>query len=571
MDSNTQKILDTIRASNLATGFDTSKYNISSDFDIAEYKHALEVADVVMIRTSSGVADGTVYVDPLLEEQYAELEQHPHIVRKAYHYLSSHSSWTKQYDKFMEGVDGKVFDIFNLDFESAFNDRSKDFALSAFLFLTQLQNDFPDKIAELYTNKYIYQTWLQYYYNFDIFPYHHAQYPHNNWVNPESFSELLVILSNIFSGNTKPNLPDSRKPDNYDMWQIASNTGIGFELGYGADYLDVNVSRLPLEEYREWAGLYDRWSPEIVIPPEDDDGEIIVNPPLTELYYPCEEKWRITQYFGERPNVYYNSRGHNGVDFGTLVGSPIYCAADGVVEVAREDTNGYGRHLRIRHSHGMTIYGHLSKMLVGVGDVVKAKQIIGLSGGNVDDPYSGMSTGPHLHFEYRLDITAPQVPGGYTYNAIDPLPLLISHEDEEPIFMAKCLAGALNVRTGIGTSNSIVRTIKFGEIVNVYEEKDNWFRISGSLWCAGFPRYMEKINFNPPNPPEEPPVEPPSSQDKIVEVTVNTLNVRNDPIFSADTFVGHVYSGKKLNVIEYVDDDWCKITLYVSRKYIKEV
>ena len=42
-----------------------------------------------------------------LEANYAELEQHPHIVRDVYHYLSSHSKWTKQYDKFLEAVDGK--------------------------------------------------------------------------------------------------------------------------------------------------------------------------------------------------------------------------------------------------------------------------------------------------------------------------------------------------------------------------------------------------------------------------------------------------------------------------------
>ena len=68
---------------------------------------------------------------------------------------------------------------------------------------------------------------------------------------------------------------------------------------------------------------------------------------------------------------------------------------------AKEERTGYGRHIHIQHSHGVTIYGHLSAMLVRVGDVVKAKTVIGKSGGDPSDPFSGNSTGPHLHFEYR--------------------------------------------------------------------------------------------------------------------------------------------------------------------------
>ena len=39
-------------------------------------------------------------------------------------------------------------------------------------------------------------------------------------------------------------------------------TGIGLELGFGADWLDINVSKLPLEDFRQWAGLYNRWQPD---------------------------------------------------------------------------------------------------------------------------------------------------------------------------------------------------------------------------------------------------------------------------------------------------------------------
>jgi len=195
------------------------------------------------------------------------------------------------------------------------------------------------------------------------------------------------------------------------------------------------------------------------------------------------------------------------VDWATPVGSLIYAAWDGVVEVARADTTGYGRHIRIRHSHGLTIYGHMRRNDVKVGDVIKAKQVIGLSGGATSDPYSGMSTGPHLHFEYRLDIpVVPLVPGSYVYNAIDPLPLLVSHEEEPVLFQAKCIVTALNVRTGPGTGYSVIGSIRMGDAVNVLEERDGWFRIGVGRWCSGYSAYMERIAPPPPPDPDPLPV-----------------------------------------------------------------
>jgi murein DD-endopeptidase MepM/ murein hydrolase activator NlpD len=227
------------------------------------------------------------------------------------------------------------------------------------------------------------------------------------------------------------------------------------------------------------------------------EPQVPVDPPLSALYWPCLEKWRITQYFGERPAQYPTSKGHNGVDFGTPVGSDIYAAWDGVVEVAREDKTGYGRHVRIRHSHGLTIYGHLSAMFVSVGDAVKAKQLIGLSGGSVSDPYAGMSTGPHLHFEYRWDVPAPQVPGGYVYNAVDVLPLLISHEEAGMLYKVKVIVGALNVRTGPGIGIGKVGIVYENNELPVYEERDGWLRIGAGRWISGSSLYVVKIGDTP--------------------------------------------------------------------------
>lgn len=146
-----------------------------------------------------------------------------------------------------------------------------------------------------------------------------------------------------------------------------------------------------------------------------------------KLYYPLPEGIRISQYFGSNPSWYPASKGHNGIDWACTVGTPIYAMEDG--EVIRADATsgktGYGRHVRLKHPEGQSIYGHLSTMYVKVGDKVKAKQLIGLSGGATTDPASGFSTGAHLHGEYRVDNLPNPVPGGYVYNAFDFLPILV--------------------------------------------------------------------------------------------------------------------------------------------------
>ncbi|MEE0881880.1 MAG: M23 family metallopeptidase [Bacteroidales bacterium] len=89
-------------------------------------------------------------------------------------------------------------------------------------------------------------------------------------------------------------------------------------------------------------------------------------------------------------------RPHSGIDIALNVGDPIHAAFDGVVRLAKYN-GGYGNCIVIRHYNNLeTLYGHLSKINVKVGQEVKAGDVIGL-GGN-----TGRSTGPHLHFECRL-------------------------------------------------------------------------------------------------------------------------------------------------------------------------
>lgn len=91
--------------------------------------------------------------------------------------------------------------------------------------------------------------------------------------------------------------------------------------------------------------------------------------------------------------------GHNGVDMAVAAGSPIHAAAAGTVLISKNNgayNGGYGNYVVLAHDNGtQTLYGHLSKSKVSVGDRVSQNQIIGLEGN------TGKSTGSHLHFEVR--------------------------------------------------------------------------------------------------------------------------------------------------------------------------
>jgi murein DD-endopeptidase MepM/ murein hydrolase activator NlpD len=107
---------------------------------------------------------------------------------------------------------------------------------------------------------------------------------------------------------------------------------------------------------------------------------------------------RITSGFGMRfhPILHY-ARMHAGIDFGAAWGSPIVAAADGQV-VAAGWGGGYGREVQISHGGGIvTLYGHMSSIAAAPGEPVRQGQVIGYVGS------SGLSTGPHLHFEVKVN------------------------------------------------------------------------------------------------------------------------------------------------------------------------
>jgi murein DD-endopeptidase MepM/ murein hydrolase activator NlpD len=106
----------------------------------------------------------------------------------------------------------------------------------------------------------------------------------------------------------------------------------------------------------------------------------------------------FTSGFGVRSDPFLGRPAmHTGLDFRAATGDPVRATANGKV-VSSGWQGGYGRMVEIDHGNGLsTRYGHLSEIHVRVGDVVKIGQVIGAVGS------TGRSTGPHLHYETRID------------------------------------------------------------------------------------------------------------------------------------------------------------------------
>lgn len=144
------------------------------------------------------------------------------------------------------------------------------------------------------------------------------------------------------------------------------------------------------------------------------------------MKYPIDKIY-ITQSFGLNPSMYskYGMKGHNGIDFRTrFLDSPlgrreVLAAKNGrVIEVGNEGKAGYGKFVRLQHyMDEQTVYGHMSRQDVKVGQIVKVGQVLGLTGN------TGASTGPHLHFGFRPWDWRTKYNNGFK-GYVDPAPFL---------------------------------------------------------------------------------------------------------------------------------------------------
>jgi murein DD-endopeptidase MepM/ murein hydrolase activator NlpD len=146
----------------------------------------------------------------------------------------------------------------------------------------------------------------------------------------------------------------------------------------------------------------------------------------------------ITSYFGYRYHpILHFTRFHAGLDIGASWGSPIVAAGDGRV-VAAGWAGGYGREVQIAHGGGLlSLYGHMSEIVAQPGSFVRQGQVIGYVGS------SGLSTGPHVHFEVRMGGT-PVNPLGVRFSSA---PVVDTH-------LADAVKERLKMLLSVGTKRS---------------------------------------------------------------------------------------------------------------------
>ena len=105
----------------------------------------------------------------------------------------------------------------------------------------------------------------------------------------------------------------------------------------------------------------------------------------------------VSSGFGARQSKYQNVTGyHTGIDIAADLGTPIVASMEGIVELVSSEGD-YGKHVKIRCNNVYTLYAHCSKIFVKEGQIVARGQKIA----NVGN--TGNSTGPHLHFEIRVE------------------------------------------------------------------------------------------------------------------------------------------------------------------------
>ncbi|WP_296226295.1 M23 family metallopeptidase [Ralstonia sp. UBA689] len=146
------------------------------------------------------------------------------------------------------------------------------------------------------------------------------------------------------------------------------------------------------------------------------DGQPLLNKRFTTPV----KRARLTSPFGMRTHPITGvPHGHSGTDFAAPIGTPVGAAAPGIVRFVGTE-RGYGKHVVVNHADGYsTLYAHLSAFAPGIraGAKVARGQKLGAVG------KTGMATGPHLHFEVRVDnqptdpIAELHKPGGHAITA----------------------------------------------------------------------------------------------------------------------------------------------------------
>lgn len=227
------------------------------------------------------------------------------------------------------------------------------------------------------------------------------------------------------------------------------------------------------------------------VPPQPNPDKISLHHPVVDPQYR-----RVTQPFGARPEYYSQFKidgvplkGHEGIDFGTPVGSLIQAVYDGtVVESADQGGVGYGRYIKLSHSWGESVYAHLEYQMVRVGETVSGGEIIARSGA------TGNVTGAHLHFGLRISpFNRKDGWGGYT----DPAPFLSDSPKEALVKIVLDAAKEFGVEWGLMVSLVHAESSFNPRSVNTRTGASGLGNIMPATWQEWSVKLGAKDIFNP--------------------------------------------------------------------------
>lgn len=186
--------------------------------------------------------------------------------------------------------------------------------------------------------------------------------------------------------------------------------------------------------FRSWQTFEETGSPELVSAALGNDGSGLAASPGLQpaVSIPSREpvdNFRLTSTFGMREHpVLGGRRAHKGLDLAAPTGTPVHAAADGIVSRA-DWFSSYGLFVSIEHGGNIqTRYGHMSRLNVAEGQHVRKGDVIGFIG------TTGRSTGPHLHYEVRIND-----------QAVDPMPYMQQSGGQTTTTLALNMASAASI------------------------------------------------------------------------------------------------------------------------------
>jgi murein DD-endopeptidase MepM/ murein hydrolase activator NlpD len=206
------------------------------------------------------------------------------------------------------------------------------------------------------------------------------------------FFTHINIKAQIFEPRPDCTIAESMN-DSIDLGNIydyfIDSLGIYFfsDIEYSADANEFFVELMGLDFYESWDSIQIHY-PKFDFKNKEDTTYLLLVTENSQYVHPFDGK--VTSNFGWR-----RRRFHYGTDINLNTGDTVLTSFDGIVRITKR-SRSYGNVVVVRHFNGLeTLYAHFSKILVSVGDTLKAGTAVGL-GGN-----TGRSFGSHLHYELR--------------------------------------------------------------------------------------------------------------------------------------------------------------------------